>query len=521
MAHYCGKCGAKLEDNAKFCWRCGTSVMDSNANAYISTVPINSPDKQVNTRMKWIPFSIVGGIAVIVIATVAIIHLGGNSNTTTPTPVTSESNVPESSTGSNVNSAIDNSQTDQRESNQTIPVELVSGDDFSEGIAWVTYTETGNEKLGIIHTDGEVLPVSLENEGIPGNASASKFSEGYSYINYEDENQIDQFVIVDTSGTISVKSPTDADYKILTGGNRVYLVQKTVKNMTENETRYGIINTAGDWICNPSEQTILELSDPEQRTYYTERGNVSFSYYGEHIFGALYKTKSDSVLCLYNADTSQTTEFENTSICGDFEAGATILTSGSDIYRLGTDFSLNLIMSDRPDGSVYYKGGTFFTGQTEYSSRGPNPCIKNGKFYNIDGSVKVDLSQYTLVAKDAEGLYRYVDGYAAVVIYGADYQGYMAIIDENGQFAFEPVALAGVNSDSDLIGVFSDGAIPIQKQSEGWGILTTDGDYSLTIIPGGKVDDFVFHDGYAWFYEDEGGYYVAKDGSVLTAYMKS
>lgn len=529
MAKFCRNCGARLDDAAKVCGHCGTPVAHSNSKTFSSPTSVASPNRgQIRPYMKWAIPSILGGIAVVTVAVGAVVHFTTNNHTTAPAPTTNQNVVSENSGETNSDIAANSSAADQTEDGtdateeiqeQLVTVQLVRGGDFSDGFAWVFYNEDGAEKIGIINTDGVILPFSMEEA--PANACNSIFSDGYSYINYNGEDQSHQFMIVDTQGNITASSPEDGDYQVVTGADGVYLIQQTVLSMTENETKYGILKADGSWICRPGEQTILEPSDPEQKEYYGERGNISYSYYGDHIFGASYKTKSDSLLCLYNADTSQTVEFSDTSIKGDFENGETIVTSGSDIYRLGTDFSLTLVMTDRPDGPVYYKNGTFFTGQTEYSSTGPNPCIKNGKFYNTDGSVKVDLSQYTLVEKDAEGLYRYVDGYAAVVIYGADSIGYMAILDENGQFTFEPVKLSSVNSDSDMIGIFSDGAIPIQKQSEGWGILTKDGAFVATNIPSGNVDSLVFHEGYAWHSEDEIGYYVATDGSSLTAVVKS
>ena len=88
--------------------------------------------------------------------------------------------------------------------------------------------------------------------------------------------------------------------------------------------------------------------------------------------------------------------------------------------------------------------------------------IYNARYIDLEGNVIIDLSQYKIVNfKTGEQFY---NGYAALQITGQDYNHYLAIIDKNGNFAFEPIQFS-TYSNFCGIGTFSNGYIPVYENT--------------------------------------------------------
>ena len=113
-----------------------------------------------------------------------------------------------------------------------------------------------------------------------------------------------------------------------------------------------------------------------------------------------------------------------------------------------------------------YSDGIIYA--TEYMW-GMGATGKGGKFYLLDGSVLADLTGYELLYQYAEDLFRFRDGYAAVIIYGLDKEYYLGIINLNGMFAFEPLKFDLGFYTEDQFGELSSGrfACKISNQEEG------------------------------------------------------
>lgn len=429
---------------------------------------------------------------------------------------------------------------DSQEPLEGIPVsvQLTDGTMFSDGVAWVEYADqTSAEKIGIVNTEGKITPIIADEITRFG----SDFSDGYAYVNYEDKSNpsvtLKQFVIIDKAGNIVSRSPSDGNYEILTGGDSLFLVQQAVQSMTANEIRIGIIDKDGNWIFDPAVQNPLSLSSAAKDIY--QRGTVNYLYHGDHIFSAYYKSdfnySGSNYLCIYNADTGVTAEYENmklsyagytdANIPYRFSDGKAIAVSDDTVYCVDTDLNITSILEDRPDGDVYYRNGVIFTGEWHYSGNGPSPYVKNGKFYNMDGSVLVDLSQYTLIVEQAYELYRYEDGFAAIQVYGEDHERYLGIIDMDGEFAFEPLKIE-TYSNQDNIGIFSCGVIATQikenvdeKTFSKHILLTTTGEITEVDVDYGTIGSLVFIDGFAWY--DEGKEYIDTAGNIMNVVLSN
>ncbi len=423
---------------------------------------------------------------------------------------------------------------EEADEDSSVSVQLTNGSIFSDGVAWVKYTEpTGTEKIGVVNTEGKITPIIADEITQFG----SDFSSGYAYVNYKDTSNpretLEQFVIIDSAGSIVSRSPLDGNYRILTGGDGVFLVQQTVHSMTTNEMRIGIIDKDGNWICEPAVQNVLSLSSKAQDIY--SSGDVYYFYHGEHIFSAYYKTNFDyigsSYSCIYNADTGVAAEYEDMKLSYSwydalvpysFSDGKAIAVSDDTVYCIATDLNVTPILTDRPDCEVYFQNGVFFAGERHYSGNAPT-CVENGKFYNMDGSTLVDLSQYSLVVGEGPyAWYRYVDGHAAILVYGEDYRYYLGIIDMDGKFTFEPLIVKG----GDYTGAFSCDVIATQISENIDGkifskpiLLTTTGEIIEVEVDYRTTGSLVFIDGFAWY--DEGKEYIDTAGNVMSVVLNN
>ena len=122
----------------------------------------------------------------------------------------------------------------------------------------------------------------------------------------------------------------------------------------------------------------------------------------------------------------------------------------------------------------------------------------------------LDLSQYNLIlAYGADNLYRYENGYAAILIFGEDSIHYLGIIDKDGQLVFDPVAVTYTMGTE--VGTLSEGMVTFDPKDDGGNLLSVSGDRV-------KVDSdavLIFHDGYAW--DDQNSCYINTKGEVLEA----
>lgn len=164
---------------------------------------------------------------------------------------------------------------------------------------------------------------------------------------------------------------------------------------------------------------------------------------------------------------------------------------------------------------VKYSEGVVFSGDRNYSGN-RSTYLTNGKFYHTDGSVLVDLSQYELLYEDSYDLYRFTDGYAAIIICGADGGQYLGIIDMDGQFTFDPIKIEPL-SNWDNAGTFASGVIVCRTAENGVQIVDIGGaQTSSSYFEADHVEDYVFFEGFARM----DNYYIGTDGNALDVFVK-
>lgn len=489
-------------------------------------------------------------LASLMMIAILMLLLAGCSSSKTDVPLNASSEqTNETPNETEVNEIEDVSNVSSDSVEEDIPVTLTKAGSFSEGIAWVKYINTdGIEQIGWLHTDGHIdqpFPVDIVNQlsedypSWPG--LGSMFSGGYSCINTGDaftrgsSETPDRFLIFNSKGEITAQSPNDGNsYQILCGSDGVYLVKQSVRNMTENEDRYGFISGNGNWI---NECTICEAGGAHPLSLDVvpddfNNKDISFSYLGEGIFqaeyhngwlGSTYYHRYGVVL--YNAyskqnfvvDSNTTSVFTDSSggPVGNYSDGFAPIKSNSELYMLSTDFEKKPLAVDISD-AVIYSEGVIFSGDRNYSGN-RRTYLTNGKFYHTDGSVLADLSQYELLYEDTYDLYRFSDGYAAIIICGADGGQYLGIIDVDGQFSFEPIKIESL-SNWDNAGTFASGVIVCRTTENGVQVVDIDGvQTSSTYFEADHVENYVFSEGFVCM----GSYYIGTDGNPLDPYIKT
>lgn len=444
-----------------------------------------------------------------------------------PAPAERDTDEPSTVAGSNSGS---NSTTEEQPQDTAADADAASEPNitlsfrniFSEGIAWAGYYDsndnTGNRHFGWLHPDGSIdHPFPIDRVSNCG----SEFSDGYSYVTTGDgfirhaTNIPDSFIILDKTGAITAESPDDgSSYEILCGGNGVYLVKQSIRSMTESDDRYGLITAEGDWlyecaICEPDGPHPLS---PSGISCYAPE-DVQFSYLGENIFLAKYDTSYPQFV-FYNCTTNQTYRLtSDNQIYGNFSMGHIPVKIDGTLCVLSTEFELQPIAVDTSE-LVIYSDGIIFTSNDDWGSDG---CVTEGKFYRLDGSVLANLSEYELRYRDAFELYRFVGGYAAIIIRGADNNYYLAILDKSGAFTFDPIKIDLV-SNYDYIGTFSSGLISCVIDGQ---LAFVDTNGNITYPSGldkDYTDFYVFHDGFAL--DVLNPCFLREDGTVLEVYLK-
>jgi len=334
--------------------------------------------------------------------------------------------------------------------------------DLSQGAAWIEYKETADSDraYGIINTEGEIIRVA---GSLPKDVSS--FSGGYSYVNYDTgSNTPKHFAIFDSMGNLTAQSTDDFAHRILCGGDGYYLVQKDYQTMTANETHYGVIDAQGNWIYEPTADLLSEVYDVRylgDGIFYCHRS----SEVGDVLLDAKRTSSPITVV------SSENSEFELLfKPLGMYEGSVILLERrygyyGGIIHRLDADGTRTIIETGDTDFesenenhyiedvSAKFSEGVLFVSSNYYDENAMYTLGRAMQFIDMDGKVIADYSAYNDI-RGWDGCFEFVDGYAAVLIRGADFNTYLEIIDKTGTCAFEPIKL-----DSDFVEKIYDGKV--------------------------------------------------------------
>lgn len=285
---------------------------------------------------------------------------------------------------------------------------------FSYGKGW--YLDNSSEEWKCIDTEGNILfslPYGYEPGGEFVQNLCLRHREGY------------KDVIIDENGNTVLTDicPTENSDILL---------------LCENK---GIINI---WI-----RTIKDTFDghTEMLQVIDENGTILNEYtpVGGYSFGAINTPGHSSLLnrgdgmftygwLVFN--TNNNTCFITDEDVLNFDNGYGIV---SDYYTTKEIIDLNGNVICNYDSSAHlgkYSEGVYFVGYYEEKfAYGQYIDTYRGAFYNIEGQIELDISQYSL-----DSFYNFFkDGYCYMRIINDHGIEFSAVMDRNGQFLFEPV----------------------------------------------------------------------------------
>ncbi len=408
---------------------------------------------------------------------------------------------------------------------ETEYVELKNASNFSEGIAWVEYEdEFGEDHIGWLYENGKIIvPEALVTAEIFG----GEFSGGYTYVNYN----YNSFAVLDQNGNVTAESPEGEGYEIVSGGDGIFLVRQMVRTFDVNEDRYGVIDANGNWLYELTVNLFYEDSVNTGQT-------IEYFYLGEHIFGMRFgRNEHFFDYYTFDAETGIAIHYEDRTPIYCYN-GKTIVYSEDEVsFNDANGTAIHTIVPEHGEmtfGPICSEG-LMFVGDYSYDGQAQMSIVENAKFYNMDGDIELDLSQYTLIANGIDDLYHFEDGVAPVVLLGADYAPYLSFINRSGDLLFEPIEVASYYvKNEDAFGVYSDGVAPtIIENADGVSInviISRNGEIKELDGKVRECKDLEFHNGYTIRTENymvssdafsTRYYFMGTDGTTLNTYLEN
>lgn len=348
--------------------------------------------------------------------------------------------------------------------------------DFSEGRAWVQFSESdrkkgslnamsdtidaatgdkddlikygiqnynpqGNHRAALIDTQGKILWESALTKNDQVLSEISEFADGLAYFVFNG-NDKSNYNIIDSNGNVTFTRDCGEDYIILGHGNGLFLVAEHTVNFDSNEWKIGAIDKSGN--------IVAPLKTYEEIVSFDSSEYSSCEYLGENIYKldfhgwyVLLNSKTQSIIYTYKSGNSGSIR----DFIADFENGAaTVLyEQGMDtsICSLGTDGTITTIVDN--DWTKYalpgnadntlHDGLIYLYSESGYQGSEAFPV---GAYYNLEGKKVIDFPQYR-----GKNLYHcdpFYSGYAAMSLKGADGLFYITAINKNGELMFDPIS---------------------------------------------------------------------------------
>lgn len=343
-----------------------------------------------------------------------------------------------------------------------------SGSDFSEGVAWVSYTKKLMDTL--IDSNGKIL-FQLEGNEYP----ITDFVNGVAITSNRliDKNNNTLFQFNETS-------PDGVRYLSLNSLDDIFrgytFVKMDINNFDTAETRIGVLDNKGNWYREPSTE-MCQLLTKDHGLYQIGCG--------------IYFNDNPSDPFVYNLLTNEISRDEG------------IIETWKRDYLIKNSEGLAFVEGEKRSGL-----------KQEF--------VDSGAFFNAAGECAIDLSKYH-IRTDSYGNGNYIpvfsEGYCALEVGGADYEdfnhvtNYVIVIDSNGNEQFPPLKADGKYDKSEHVGPISNGMFATDI-----GYINVKGETVISKDDLDSADELgIFSDeGIAKVTKmfDKGVYYINTDGEV-------
>ena len=377
------------------------------------------------------------------------------------------------------------------ENTDAFDLPLLYAQPFSDGYAWVQYEdEAGGIVTSVIDTNGTIcfsLPTGVEPSYM------SPFADGYSYYRVGDEYETSYEVIVDTTGNECYRTSNSDGAKSwehifgqANGLFAIYLQETGMGAVTHTISMTQADGTAVSSFSNfgsepPFGEYPLKYSD-------------TFIYLGEGWYQ--FDGWAENYL---NFDQQRIAYSSQVGVLSCFRDGKTLSDSSSKGLTF-LDANLNYI-EDYPLESVSYldkdaDGGYVVAGDNlwRWNSSYNSSYRASDKFtyYDMWGNKICDVTEYP----DLKKRYRpFCGDYAVLYIRGVDGNYYVTAINTQGEIMFEPYELVadGRTSDEYAGGYVHGEYMVIQTSGEQYSLMNMNGELVHSIsddFPGCEISQF-------------------------------
>ena len=330
--------------------------------------------------------------------------------------------------------------------------------EFSEGVAWVLYMDANSKyNLALVNRAGNTF---CEFKDIGYNVYASPMSDGVSFIrvgNVANNRFFDTGyeMIVDRDGTMLYRTAQIEDSygthneHIYAAGDGMFLVQRKESGMQGIEWTIGVIDRNGaeikPFVKSPMENSIFNHGD--EFTDHDAVGYLGEGFFAFTIYQRDYVYDTTNNLIMYShVEPEYIGEIQN----GRYFAGNYIVDTtwfdpeqpdpGSDEQnRLDIiDFSENDFAGTKQIKYIY-------DDLAGVSRPGAGLLYYRHGFYDLNGNRAISIPNYEDLKIWCSAYNN--DGYAIMVIVGADHYYYVTVIDRNAKELFTPFR---INYDKNL-----------------------------------------------------------------------
>jgi len=388
------------------------------------------------------------------------------------------------------------------------PVEYSWRFAFSDGVAWTVSRNINDVKWHLIDTSGNIILVlnDLDEYFIPSN-----FTHGAAIVKRADGT----YELINKTGNVLTSSKADEYDEIIYAAVEIglFVVKKSIDMFALTETQIGTIDSKGNWhipLKKKDDWIPISFSEIEYigdgliKDKYQD-GNMYNLYTGEsfHCYPRRFNDgygvyrKGNNV---YSMNTfGEINEIKNGLTWTELRFTTRMRGNESEEHRMNYYFA--------PDGLGIYNVGLFYL-----EDKGYDWNIRG--FFDINGNIVIDLSQYKGVLNDPV-----FDGdYCALILTNEQKSKFYTVIDKTGKFMFEPKSISDLGNEVDFINLDA-GLIMVWDWFKKLQVFNIYGEKVFEIS---KIESFFkFNDGIGlvYAYKDDGNglesYYIDTSGNRL------
>lgn len=356
---------------------------------------------------------------------------------------------------------------------------------FSDGYSLCRPYDIEPRPLYVIDKQGGIVGETYD-ESVSG-TSLSSFNNGVAlFMDIDSYNMTQEAKLVNTNLNVLLSAPNEKfDNMIGITEDNVILVMKMKKTIDGTSVQLGAVDKSGNFVT-PLTDSKISIN--------TEQTIITASYWGEGIFcvdgqysfSNHYRKFTNAVL--FNVNTGEIFDMTDYGLgsdwgqsrnkSGSFVNGKALITSSApiyssirDIYLIDIDFRLSTIVEDYhfDEYGSYSKNGYF------YCDTGDVLEEKHG-YYNENFEMVIDLSNYEVHSASA-----FVNGCAVVEIENSEGTKFVIVIDEEGNYLFDPIEVISADYD------YSEGLLAVDLGDDNITYIDKNGEVSFTIPRDGTI----------------------------------